>query len=136
MTKKEEKDLLTMLIELNSNYSLTLGKNHCLTKGHKLPNGYEIKTVLWDVLGYGEENQTMEELNDFIKRYFEEEKEMMNPESLAEMVLIINHKSWYWANKSNDKMVKFYADWYYELHDWCLDNLKGDDFSTYYHIVD
>ena len=135
MAKNEkEKMEMMMLLEMFSNYSITAGSNHVLTKGKKLPNGYEIKSELWDYLTYGKELEGMDGLNTFIKGFFNECKERKNPEELAEFVCIINHKSWYWAGK-NDKLASFYSDWYYEAHDWCMNNLKGNDLKRYYDIV-
>lgn len=94
--------------------------------------GYVPKTTFWedysiaDVFG-------LDAIKDTYERSFREWK--TNVEYITEMVMVLNHKCWWWYNKDNEKS-KLYSELYYKLDEWCLDNLKGDELNYYIDTTD
>jgi len=58
-----------------------------------------------------------------------------NYKYITELVLVLNHKCWRWY-QVNDTYSKLYCKLYEELHDWCLDNLKGSELEYYLQTTD
>ena len=53
---------------------------------------------------------------------------------ITELDMVLNWKSWEHAD--NAELCNLYADMYYELRDWCFENLKGDDLTYYIKTTD
>ena len=78
-------------------------------------------------------------IKDTYKRAFKGWKD--NVEYITELDMVLNWKSWQFAPKEqggedNDAYCKLYSDLYYELRDWCFENLKGDDLEYYIRTTD
>lgn len=59
-----------------------------------------------------------------------------NYKMITELVMVLNHRCWLHYEHGRMEMSKLYADLYYELHDWCLNNLTGKEFEYYYETTD
>ena len=78
-------------------------------------------------------------IKDTYKRAFKGWK--TNTEYITELDMVLNWKSWEHApieqgGDGKDVYCKLYSDLYYELRNWCLDNLKGDDLTYYIRTTD
>lgn len=104
---------------------------------HQFPlcamTGYQEKTTFWndfciaDVFGKAA-------VQDTYDRAFNEWK--ANTEYVTELVMVLNWKSWEHSDRGNMALCQLYCDLYEEAHDWCLDNLKGDDLTYYLQTTD
>lgn len=96
-------------------------------------NGYEMKTTFWsdftiaDAFG-------IDAIKDTFKRAFNEWK--TNTIYITELALVMNWKCWAWYYKGNNVISKLYSDYYYEVREWCLDNLKDKDLKYYLDTTD
>ena len=94
--------------------------------------GYETKTTFWDDFtiadSFGEAA-----IIDTYNRAFKEWH--TNVEYITELVLVLNHKIWQWY-QNNPRLGELYDKLWNKTHEWCLDNLEGDDFTYYWKTVD
>lgn len=97
-------------------------------------NGYKPITSFWqdftiaDNFGIG--SKAVEETFD---RAFEEWKS--DYEYLTELVMVLNHKIWYWYDK-DDEMARLYNTLWDKADDYACDSLKGEELSYFYRITD
>lgn len=56
-----------------------------------------------------------------------------NVEYITELCMVVNWKSW---EHANDKLCKLYCELYYELREWCFDNLQGEDLEYFIQTID
>lgn len=95
-------------------------------------NGYLTKTTFWqdfsiaDRFGLGA-------VKDTYNRAFEGWKH--NYKYLTELVMVLNHKIWYWYEK-NERLGRLYNDLWQKLDTWCLDNLKDEEKAYYIRTLD
>ena len=99
--------------------------------------GYVQKTTFFEDFSIAD-NFGVKAIKDTYKRAFKGWK--TNVEYITELTMVLNWKSWQFAPKEqggegNDEYCNLYIDLYYELRDWCLDNLKGDDFDYFCHTA-
>lgn len=94
--------------------------------------GYECKTTFWDDFSIAEKFGEMA-IEDTYNRAFNEWKD--NVVYITELVLVLNHKIWYYYEK-NTQLASLYNKLWIELDEWCYDNLKGKDLDYYYSITD
>ena len=73
-------------------------------------------------------------IRDTYKRAFEGWK--TNCKYITELVMVLNWKCWEHYNTKNILISELYGKLYYELDEWCLNNLKEDDLSYYIHTTD
>lgn len=73
-------------------------------------------------------------IKDTYKRAFEEWKSHYM--YLTDLVIVLNHKCWYWYEKHNEEYSQLYEELYYEAHEYALDNLKGEEFDYYWRKTD
>lgn len=95
--------------------------------------GYETKTTFWedftiaDMFGEGA-------IKDTYNRAFREWK--TNLVYVTELVMVLNWKLWQHYENNNREYSKLYDRLWQKTHDWCLNNLKGDDLSYYLNTTD
>lgn len=94
--------------------------------------GYKPKTTFWEDFVIAEAFG-IDAIKDTFNRASKHWKH--NVEYITELVMVLNWKTWRWYGK-NDKFCEIYTSLYYELHEWCLDNLKGDDLTYYLRTTD
>ena len=54
----------------------------------------------------------------------------------TELSLVLNWKCWEWYEKGNKEMSKLYQTLWEKLHNYVLDNWKGEDLSWYLKEID
>lgn len=94
--------------------------------------GYQTKTTFWQDFSIAELGG-VEKIRETYKRSFDEWKS--NVEYLTELVLVLNHKIWYWY-KTKPEFGYVYNELWTEADEWCGENLKGDDASYYFRTTD
>ena len=106
-------------------------------------SGYVVKTTFWEDFSIADP-YGVNAIKDTYNRAFNEWKD--NIEYITELSLVLNHKIWVHHGRGNDQKTRFpeyhkvRAEVYDELwrnhHDWCIDNLKGDNLDYYLSITD
>jgi len=76
----------------------------------------------------------LEAIKDTYKRAFEEWK--TNFRFMTELVMVLNWKCWEWHDSKNIEKSELYGNLYYELDEWCLDNLQGKELEYYISTTD
>lgn len=94
--------------------------------------GYEPKTTFWGDFGVADE-YGVGAVEDTYKRSFDSFKDDKNYGT--ELAMVLNWKSWEHAEK-NRELSELYADLYYKLHDYILDNWKDEDLEYYLSTTD
>ena len=94
--------------------------------------GYEPKTTFWGDFGVADVYGASA-VEDTYKRSFKSFKYDKNYGT--ELAMVLNWKSWEYAEK-NPMLSKVYADLYYKLHDYILDNWKDEDLEYYLSTTD
>lgn len=93
-----------------------------------------MKTTFWNDFSiadaFGEDA-----ILDTYRRSFAEWRD--NVGYLSELVIVLNHKIWYWYKRDADHpYAVLYDGLWRRTHDWALDNLKGEDLRNYLRTVD
>lgn len=55
---------------------------------------------------------------------------------LTELVMVLNHKCWYWYEHKNSAYAELYSRLYDQANDYALDNLKGDELQFFFEVTD
>lgn len=98
----------------------------------RLENGYETKTTFWEDFSIADAFG-IPAIKDTFNRAFKEWKN--NYEYITELACVMSWKSCTWYDKDNEKS-RLYANYYHEVDNWCLDNLKGDELTYYIKTTD
>ena len=97
---------------------------------------YEYITTFWQDFSIAEPFGKSA-IRDTAKRAFEEWKD--NVSYLTELVMVINHKCWYWAG-TNDSLSHLYSDLYYKYDDMAIAYLENngskEDLTYYFKTLD
>jgi len=95
--------------------------------------GYEFKTTFWQDFTiadcFGEAA-----VRDTFDRAFGEWKS--DVVYVTELALVTNWRCWLHHDAGDDALSDLYAELYYKVRGWCLDNLKGDDIRYYFEVTD
>jgi hypothetical protein len=75
----------------------------------------------------------LDAIKDTYKRAFNEWKS--NYKYITELCMVMNWKCWAWYRR-DIKKSELYGNLYYELDDWCRNNLKGEELDYYYQTTD
>ena len=100
-------------------------------------SGYETKTTFYmdfslcDIMP--NKADAISAIKDTYKRAFKAWRD--NIDYITEFVMVLNHKIWEWYDK-DAVIAKVYNDLWQEADAWCMDNLKGEDFSYYRRTLD
>lgn len=73
-------------------------------------------------------------VKDTYKRAFKGWKE--NYKYITELCMVLNWKSWEHNSRNNKALVSLYVDLFYELQDWCYENLEGEELNYFIQITD
>lgn len=98
----------------------------------RLENGYETKTTFWEDFSIADAFG-IPAIKDTFNRAFKEWKN--NYEYITELACVMSWKSCAWYGKDNEKS-RLYSNYYHEVDNWCLDNLKGDELTYYIKTTD
>ena len=98
-----------------------------------LMTGYEMKTTFWTDFNIAD-RFGLDAIKDTYNRAFNEWKN--NKVYATELVMVLNWKSWEHSGTKNgipiaDEIGSWYADKFYELRDWLLDNWKDEEWKSY-----
>lgn len=94
--------------------------------------GYEPKTTFWQDFSIAD-CFGVNAIKETYKRAFKEWKG--NYVYLTELVLVLNHKIWFWY-ETNNVYAELYNELWEKTHDYALDNLKGEEFQYYFITTD
>ena len=85
---------------------------------------YEFKTTFWMDFNIAEQ-YGIDAVKETFNRVFKEWK--TNYTFFYELTLVMNWKCWYHYEKNNIKLSKLYANYYNQLCEYGLNNLKGKE---------
>lgn len=94
---------------------------------------YEFKTTFWQDFSIAE-HFGIGAVKDTFERAFGEWKH--DVVYVTELALVMNWKCWKCWEEGDDELGRYYSDRYYEVREWCLDNLEGDDLRYYFETTD
>ena len=98
--------------------------------------GYTPKTTFWQDFTIADQFG-MQSIKDTAERAFNEWKD--NIEYLTELIMVINHKCWYW-NEKNQELSYFYSDLYYQYDDMAINYIEETmgqkELSYYFNTLD
>ena len=94
---------------------------------------YEFKTTFWMDFTIADKFG-IEAVKDTFKRAFSEWK--TDYIYLTELTLVINWKCWEHYENNNIEISKLYSEYYYQLREYCLDNLKGKELEYFIKTLD
>ena len=94
---------------------------------------YEFKTTFWMDFTIADKFG-IEAVKDTFKRAFSEWK--TDYIYLTELTLVINWKCWQHYEKNNIEISKLYSEYYYQLREYGLDNLKGKELEYFINTLD
>lgn len=94
---------------------------------------YEFKTTFWMDFTIADKFG-IEAVKDTFKRAFSEWK--TDYIYLTELTLVINWKCWQHYEKNNIEISKLYSEYYYQLREYCLDNLNGKELEYFIKTLD
>lgn len=96
--------------------------------------GYEMKTTFWSDFSIAD-CFGLSAVKDTYETAFENWKGDIV--FLTELVMVLNHKIWYWWDKNGDcPMARLYNDLWIKADQWCMDNLTGEDLTYYLMTTD
>jgi len=58
-----------------------------------------------------------------------------NYKYLTELVMVLNHRCWFWNEKDNERM-ELYRDLYYKSRKWAEEHLKGAELKFFLEVLD
>lgn len=94
--------------------------------------GYECQTTFWDDFSIAD-HFGISAIKDTYNRAFSSWKN--NVKYITELVIVLNHKIWQ-HYESNEIIAEVYNSLWMKTHEWCANNLKGEDLSYYCRITD
>lgn len=94
---------------------------------------YEFKTTFWMDFTIADKFG-IEAVKDTFKRAFSEWK--TDYVYLTELTLVMNWKCWQHYEKNNIEISKLYSEYYYQLREYGLDNLKGKELEYFIKTLD
>ena len=94
--------------------------------------GYKPISTFWKDFSIADAFGT-DAVSDTFKRVFTEWHS--DYKMFTELVLVLNHKIWYWHEK-NFKLAKLYNLLWERMDLWAQENLKGNELDYYYRTTD
>ena len=94
--------------------------------------GYKPMTTFWMDFSIADKFG-IDAIKDTFNRAFEEWK--TDVKYLTELVMVLNHKIWYWYEK-NDAYGRVYNELWQQADQWCNENLTGEDADYYFQTTD
>ena len=95
-------------------------------------NGYEVQTTFWEDFSIADKFG-ISAVKDTFNRAFNEWKG--NYIYLTELVLVLNHKIWQHYEK-NEALAKVYNELWEKADAYAVNNLKGEELSHFYNVLD
>lgn len=98
----------------------------------QLGNDYQTITTFWSDFSIAE-LFGQQAVKETYTRVFSEWKN--NYQFLTELVMILNHKIWYWYQK-NDTYAELYNELWGQADAYACSNLKGEELKYFYRVTD
>lgn len=95
-------------------------------------SGYEPKTTFWTDFTIADKFGK-NAIKDTFDRAFEEWKS--NYIYLTELVMVLNHKMWFWSEK-NEEIAHLYLNIWQQADVWASENLKDTELEYFYRTLD
>lgn len=95
-------------------------------------SGYEPKTTFWTDFTMADKFGK-NAIKDTFDRAFEEWKS--NYIYLTELVMVLNHKMWFWSEK-NEEIARLYLNIWQQADVWASENLKDTELEYFYRTLD
>lgn len=92
--------------------------------------GYKPITTFWQDFSIAE-TFGQEAIRETAERCFKEWKN--DYKYLTELIMVINHKSWYWNNK-NERLMELYSKLYYKYDDKAIKALNNNKTALNYYF--
>lgn len=98
-----------------------------------LANENESTATLFDIFSEADKRGEVNVILTYHKalEYGEE-----NYKFLAELVKVVNWKSWEHNERGNDLLCQTYVNMYYEAYNYAVTTLKGDELSYFFRVTD
>lgn len=94
--------------------------------------GYKPMTTFWQDFSIAD-YFGVNAVSDTFKRAFDEWKD--NYKYLTELAMVVNHKMWQW-HEHNSTLSNVYENAWETVEQYAMENLKGDELSYYYRVLD
>lgn len=95
-------------------------------------SGYEPKTTFWTDFTIADKFGK-NAIKDTFGRAFEEWKS--DYIYLTELVMVLNHKMWFWSEK-NEEIARLYLNIWQQADVWASENLKDTELEYFYRTLD
>ena len=95
--------------------------------------GYETKTTFWSDFSIADKVGSCAVMDTF-ERAMKDWKN--NYIYLTELVLVLNHKIWFWYSENRKNLAALYNDLWKQADSYACENLKGDELSYFYSTTD
>ena len=73
-------------------------------------------------------------VKDTFNRAFKEWKN--DAQYLTELVMVLNHRCWYWYDAGKMALSKVYSDLFYKAQVYAYDHLKGEELKFFLEVTD
>lgn len=73
-------------------------------------------------------------VRDTFNRAFKEWKS--DARYLTELVMVLNHRCWFWYDKGRNDLCSLYEDLFYKAQDYAYNHLKGDELKFFLDVTD
>ena len=93
--------------------------------------GYTPITTFWDDFSIAEKFGS-QAIDDTAKRCFDEWKH--DYKYLTELIMVLNHKSWYYDSKNNRPISDLYSKLYYKYDSLAIEALKNNEEGLHYYF--
>lgn len=94
---------------------------------------YEYQTTFWEDFSIAEHFEEEAIIDTYKRARKDWEKDKVYG---TELSMVLNHKCWYWYDRTDSRFSELYLELWEEYHNWVLDNWEGDDLGYYLRVVD
>lgn len=91
-----------------------------------------ISTTFWDDFSIAD-RFGYAAIKDTFRRAFNEWKD--NVKYLVELVIVLNHKCWYYYEKGDERLSRYYAAFYEQANGYAMDTITDEDDARFYFNV-
>ena len=95
---------------------------------------YRSQTNLWDEYSIADK-KSLKDLKALFDTTFAKAKQ--DYKYLTELVMVLNHRMWYWYELNPDSaIVSAYTKYYEKAHNWALTHLNPEEIRYYCSVTD
>ena len=59
-----------------------------------------------------------------------------NYKYLTELVMVLNHRCWYWYHRNNAEFSEVCSELFYKAQDYAYSHLKGEELDFFFRVTD